>query len=408
MNRTPYTKVLCNLKLGGYEYRRVPFVLDQWGRPLESINSFVRDRLLKNWVKESHTTDLKVGRIIRFLMLLSKNNRSWDEPTHDYIALYVRDIENDRSSSDTINAHTSSIYEFYWYCEEKGFCKNIIGINNIDKNDYKYPLHVFPSRNPHKKYDNPFARRGSHKTLRSSITKDVDWQVAYEKALDCGTTVSLRDAALIHFILRTGARRIEVVSLTIDQFRDEIKPGQTQVILTLRKTKNHDSRDLVVPAEAYLEVKEFINEERPDMISNRRRDKHFVFCGSGNNGAALTVNYVSGRLRDTYGVAPHDGRSTFATNLMIELYRKGHSMESAMLIVRQRMGHSASDETSRTLRAFYLQAEAIVRAQEKGTELERARKEIADMRSNMATQEHEIEVLRRQVASLTKRSSSAG
>jgi hypothetical protein len=79
-----------------------------------------------------------------------------------------------------------------------------------------------------------------------------------------------------------------------------------------------------------------------------------------------------------------------------------------LLIVRQRMGHSASDETSRTLRAFYLQAEAIVRAQEKGTELELARKEIADMRSNMATQEHEIEVLRQQVASLTKHSSSSG
>lgn len=405
--RISYTKVLCDLTIEGVEYRRVPFILDQWGNPLEPLNSFVRHRLLKNWTKEKHTVDLKVGRILRFLKFLIKNNRRWNEPTHDYIALYVRDLENHQCSSDTMNFHTSTIYEFYWYCEENNFCKNLIGINNVDKNDYKYPVHVFPSLNPHRRYDNPFTRRGSYKSLRSSVTKDVDWQVAYNKALDFGTSVSLRDAALMHFILKTGARRIEVINLTLDQFFDEVKPSHAEIILTLKKTKNYDSRDLVVPVEAYLEVKEFIREERKNMISNRGRDKAFVFCGSGSNGAALTENYVSGRLRDVYGVAPHDGRSTFATNLMIDLYQKGISMESAMLIVRQRMGHSASDENSRTLRAFYLQAEAIVLAQEKVTELELARKEIAAMRLEMTIQKREVESLRHQIACLQAFNSSS-
>jgi predicted RNase H-like nuclease (RuvC/YqgF family) len=85
---------------------------------------------------------------------------------------------------------------------------------------------------------------------------------------------------------------------------------------------------------------------------------------------------------------------------MIEHYRNGLSLESAMLLVRQRMGHSATDETARTLRQHYLQAKAIVEAQESGSKLDQAREEIAQLKAKMAEKDREIEDLRRRVTSV--------
>ena len=303
-------------------------------------------------------------------------------------------VEKRERAAETLNALTSAIFEFYWTRQEAGFCDRVIGINDIDQDDYRYPLNVHPSRDPKRSYDNPMTRRGKNRTSRTSITQNAEWEDALEVALDTGTAVGARDGVLISFILQTGARRLEAASLEISDFEKAVGPNKKEMIINVG-TKIYESRDLVVPVEAYREVQDFIRDERPDLIANPRQDLGFVFCSTDKkSGAALTKSYISKRFKNTYGISPHDGRSTFATNEMIEHYRNGLDMDTAMLLVRERMGHSANDDTARTLRQHYLQAKALVQAEEAGSKLDKARTEIAELKAMMADKDRELEELR--------------
>ena len=352
MTGNAFIKVVCEVRWLDSLLRTVPFVFDSNGIPFEPLNAWVRESFPK-WSKVGQAVNQKVSRVVHFLNFLAENKRSWDEPTQHYLHLYVRVIEKGGISADTLNSHTSAIFEFFWRCEERGFCNRVIGINDSDQDDYRYPLHVHSSRSPKRDYDNPLTRRGKNRTLRSSITQNSEWEAAYERALDYRTSASARDAVFISFIHQTGARRLEALSLETSDFEKQVSPNAKEVIISVN-SKYYDSRDLVVPVEAYLEIQEFISDERPALIANRRKDQGYVFCGGRSDGRALSKTYISNRLRNTYQIAPHDGRSTFATNQMIEHYRNGLSLESAILLVRERMGHSPTDETARTLRQHYL------------------------------------------------------
>ncbi|RCW75222.1 phage integrase family protein [Marinobacter nauticus] len=403
-----YKKVPCEIRwLGDQQLKGVPFVFDLNGFPFEPLNAWVRENL-NQWTKKgirqqggeapARNFDQKVSRVVSFLNFLDANDRSWDEPTQDYLHLYVLMVEKKERAAETLNAITSAIFEFYWTRQKAGFCDRVIGINDVDQDDYRYPLNVHPSRNPKRDYDNPMTRRGKNRTSRTSITQNSDWEDALEKALDSGTAVGARDAVLISFILQTGARRLEAASLKTSDFEKAVGPSKNEMIINV-DTKIYQSRDLIVPVEAYREVQDFIRDERHDLISNPRKDFGCVFCSTDKkNGAALTKSYISRRLKNIYGISPHDGRSTFATNEMIEHYRNGLDMDTAMLLVRERMGHSANDETARTLRQHYLQAKALVQAEEAGSKLDRARKEIAELKSVMAEKDRELDELRRLLA----------
>lgn len=406
-----YKKVPCEVRwLGDQQLKAVPFVFDRNGNPFEPLNSWVRENLslwarkgTKSQGKEAlaQNFDQKISRVVSFLNFLDANNRGWNEPTQDYLHLFVLTIERKDRAAETLNAFTSAIFEFYWTSQKARFCERVIGINDIDQDDYRYPLNVYPSRDPKREYDNPMIRRGKNRARRASITRNADWEEAVERAFDSGTAVGARDAVLISFILQTGARRLEAACLEISDFKKAVGPNKKEMIINV-DTKIYDSRDLEVPVEAYREVQDFIRDERHDLISNRGKDIGFVFCSTDKkNGAPLTKSYISRRLKDTYGISPQDGRSTFATNQMIEHYRNGLDIDTAILLVRERMGHSASDETAQTLRQHYLQAKALVQAEEAGSKLDMARKEIAELKSVMAEKDRELEELRRLLAVTT-------
>lgn len=405
MTKPRYSKVICKVTYHGETLSSVPFVIDEAGRPFEPLNVFVRENF-DHWHKRSGSVGQTVDRVLMFFQLLSRNNRDWDEPAHHYVGLYLKELEKTDLAPETINAHTDAIYAFYWMCEERGFCNRLIGINDVDNDDYRFPLRVLHHNSPRQEYANPFRKKGKNKTLRPRITGNKDWESAIEKALDANTSVGARDAMLMSLILYTGARRVEALSLKVDAFRENVSTDQPYVHRTVL-TKLYETRDLRIPREIYLEVRDFINEERPELIADlRKRDAGFVFCGERGTGDRLTNSHISNRLQNTYGVIPSDGRSTFATNLMIELLREGFSQESAILYVRQLMGHSPNDQTAQTLRGHYLQAKAILEAEDKGTLLEQAHKENADLKALIAKRDEKIDQLIKQIESLE--SSQAG
>ncbi|MDC9612055.1 site-specific integrase, partial [Pseudoalteromonas sp. GABNS16H] len=197
----------------------------------KNIDQWTKKGIRQRGEAPARNFDQKVSRVVSFLNFLDANGRNWDEPTQDYLYLFVSTVEQKERAAETLNAFTSAIFDFYWTRQEAGFCYRVIGINDVDQDDYRNPLHVHPSRDPKRDYDNPMTRRGKNRTSRTSITENEEREDALERALDSGTALGARDGVLISFILQTGARRLEAANLETSDFEKTVDPKKKEVII---------------------------------------------------------------------------------------------------------------------------------------------------------------------------------
>lgn len=379
-----YKKIICEVTYSG-KVQKVPFIIDQTGMPLEPLNAFVRAKIFESTKNALSTINQKTDNIISFLCFLKENGRSWAEVTHDRLRQF-RDQgggnkKRDRNSN-TINTYLSAIYEFYWWCERKQFCEGVIGVTDVDEDDYLFPLFVYPppygSKTP---YRIPNLLKTPPSRIRTNITTKDAWEEAYEQALDEGSIYGKRDAALILFILTTGARQVEASTTHTDQFGVDPHPKQKDLSVRTRRAKNsNEGRYLQVPVETYIEMQEFIQEDRPSLLMNRRRDAGYLFCNP--NGEPLSKSHLW-RILAKYGLKSHDGRSNNLTEFFVEKIREGIDQESAILLAREHAGHSQNDKSARTLKQYYLQAKAIFTAQAEGTYLEQERRKNATLQAEL-------------------------
>ena len=108
--RDAYTKIPCEVCwLGDQRLKAVPFVFDRNGTPFEPINAWVRKNI-DQWTKKgirqrgeapARNFDQKVSRVVSFLNFLDANGRNWDEPTQDYLYLFVSTVEQKERSRRT-------------------------------------------------------------------------------------------------------------------------------------------------------------------------------------------------------------------------------------------------------------------------------------------------------------------
>lgn len=397
-----YKKLLCQVNYSSKPLDKVPFVIGPEGTPFEPLNAFIRAALFDSSKNGVSTVNAKVDKIVTFLCYLQKNDRRWTRATHDRVRQFRNQggIGKRKRNSTTINGYIGAIYEFYWWCEGEGYCNRVIGINNVDKDDYLFPLFVYPpGPNDTKDYSLPNLLDPTPSRMRTDITDKEKWEAAYEKALDEDSIYSQRDAALILFILQSGARRGEAQSAHTDQFNEDPHPTQKTMPVKVRKTKNSDGgRILNIPVETYLEMQNFIEDVRPSLLTNRRIDAGYLFCNP--KGQSLSNSYFN-RILTKYAIKPHDGRSTNLTEFFIEKIKEGIDEESAILLAREHAGHSQNDRSAKTLKQHYLQAKAIFNAQNQGTYLEQEKRKSSALqaeldlaKSKIAQLEHELEVLK--------------
>jgi integrase/recombinase XerD len=147
-------------------------------------------------------------------------------------------------------------------------------------------------------------------------------------APDAGTTLGLRDRAMLETLYATGLRVSELVTL---------KTGQVSHDMGLVRVLGKGSKERLVPLgeEALHWVKRYVAEGRPQLLKGRLVDDLFVTT----HGAAMTrqafwhlIKRYAAQAGVTSPVSPHTLRHAFATHLL------NHGAD--LRVVQLLLGHS--------------------------------------------------------------------
>lgn len=381
--------------LAGREAPNFPTYIDSYsGEPHRCLNSYLRYRYLDR--KRSLVTvgknALHISAFLNHLYLQTNCDDefwidAWRLVTTSKVQNFQNTLRQSIESISTRNQYISDIYDFYWFCEQRGYIEGVIGISDIAISDKEYPLYVLPApQGTSAEFKIPIRERES-KRQRANIGTPADWDEALRITLSNESILSERDELILRMVRETNVRREEVVNLHISQFSADLR-GE-YMTFSLLKDKNNKRRSIKVNAELYRDVQDFIDCARNEFVSGEN-DAGYIFTGQHRSGTGLHPNYVN-QLLNKYGVKPHDGRSVSITERMLQLIDDGMDKTSIMMIVGQEAGHSLSSK-GKTLEQHYVQAEVLA----KGSKYET----VGQLKKKLIEKDQEIEILKKRIEAL--------
>ena len=136
-----------------------------------------------------------------------------------------------------------------------------------------------------------------------------------------GTTLALRDRALLEVLYGTGARISEAVGLDVDDLDldAELDPGQAQGTVLLR---GKGSKERIVPVGSYARaaVQAYVVQARPALVSTGKGTPALFLNARGGRlsrqSAWTVIVKAADRAGITAEVSPHTLRHSFATHLL--------------------------------------------------------------------------------------------
>jgi integrase/recombinase XerD len=143
----------------------------------------------------------------------------------------------------------------------------------------------------------------------------ADVEAMLETAGSAGTTLALRDRALLELLYGTGARISEAVGLDVDDL--DMSPGQGQVLL-----RGKGSKERMVPVGSYAReaISAYLVRARPELVAGGRGTPAMFLNARGgrlSRQSAWTVLVKTAeRAGVTADVSPHTMRHSFATHLL--------------------------------------------------------------------------------------------
>lgn len=372
-----------------------PFVVDDDTQEIvEPIalflaSKFNNDACFRNgtWTKmrsaRAAAEDLKVW----WHFLSSTGSGQWDDVGDRVLASYLRTLLRTRSEktgrhldAGTIRRHCASIDAFYEYAR------------------LKWPGATFPSVNSAKVLAGFGVGRTGHETDRLPRPISETSVRAINSALGPLPTSRLpkqssRSRLAFAIAVQVGLRIDEILHLRADTF-DRMSPspadGMKASVLRIQKTKGLVPRDVHFPNWLILELKHYIQHERAESLQHGRRtwlrdakDEPWQLllnrpdARGRNAGKSATADSIEADFNSAVkglglmmpttnmeGTASkvnvdeprhvfHDGRHTYAHWTFSGLLTRGHKIEGAWLLLRNRLGHKNVRTTIDTyLRAF--------------------------------------------------------
>jgi integrase/recombinase XerC len=229
--------------------------------------------------------------------------------TKDLMRRYIRGLTNKGNKASTINQRLRILNEVFKLMSEE----KLIGENPIDSDMYLKEAQTLPKAKPFP----------TMKAIISKVDKEKDRN-------------ALRDIALLHFMLDTGARRAEVSGLALERVSETAKKATVT-------GKGEKERIVPFSEETAKAIAEYIEKERPNIRGSEKSP--YVFLGTrGEPLSGDAIFKIVKKYSERAGVklSPHVFRHSMAT----EMLKRGVNLEALRIM----LGHASLDTTQQYLK----------------------------------------------------------
>ncbi|HHC7359628.1 TPA: hypothetical protein ACN30T_003018 [Vibrio parahaemolyticus] len=395
-----------DFKVGNRKLGNMPFVMDSNGYPHQLINEYLlgyETITMRRDVEQTVTPKARhIVRVYNELNKLVYTNPEFESSpryeTEDVESikeifhnlwllsnssklLKVQDNMEQRGDveNSTINARISAFCHFLFWAEDNGYCKGVIGINDLEarkgEEGFRIPvLAAAPKSKARFRISWRLDDKGSPPMPMGMIGKhDKAYTALMEKGdSEKSMVIAMRDLLLLRTMREIGLRREEAATLDAAEFCQE-DPIYTELgdkvycKTSATKGANKDSRIFPCPVELYFEIQAFSESIRLELIPKKYRNpyggyvkgfeepkKLFLSTETGDHIKPNTVN----KILKPYGINPHSSRKTAFTEICMGLIGMGYSKKECLFILGEIAGHSIKSE-GKTVERYYLIAEEM-------------------------------------------------
>lgn len=322
---------------------------------------------------EEVTVALNANQLVRVLNYLHQTrNFSLSSLVNDDLEGYIDQSEDNQSfRTSDVNRLVNALH----WAQERGYLPfTICGANDLEKGKF-YPVTVKYTKNGYAKSD---FKRTERKQHRIELASEDDIEaifegiadryeaVPYDKRRDWFEDICERDILMLSLQLDAGLRGIEVSKLKIKHLPSresnlEAVQNETMQEILIEDSKGQKTRHVSVSAVLIMQLYEYIDHSRPNLLSNRKvnrghdfRDLGYIFP-SMQDGQMITTrqlyNIVS---KDAPRVSPQVLRRNGLTNITkraIELLRQTRGIdytdEDVLIHAASQAGHEKPSTTQK-------------------------------------------------------------
>jgi site-specific recombinase XerD len=295
---------------------------------------------------------------------LNRSRIRWDQ-VDDSTMMTWRDRDLRGLEPATVNGYLSTVFRMYLWAEKNAYVRGLIGEPNLAINIHPpLSVEVTSDRRGTCRFVSPLLKKTVAKPVLPTPTHEDITTIHETLAELYGVNVDLmvRDALVLTWAETAGARRMEVLSLKVDQIPSweeiqRLEDTEEKCELTIMG-KGRKSRSIWVGADILIQTREYIENERESVVNRWRKrlgsnyEKPKEIFLSSKTGISIQKDTVSQIFATAFRKAAvrgsmHRVRARFITGLTenaaekeFEKFGSIPDATSLLLPIAQIAGHS--------------------------------------------------------------------
>jgi len=303
------------------DWGRLPLIVDSFCNVIDPPSDWLIFLRTQNG-RSNNTISQYASSLRLYWDFLNNNSLNWIAISDSHLKLWRNNLLNICEAA-TVNGHLCVVTSFYQWAQENLLVNNIIG--ETLPNHAPYPIRLV-KKGRRGKLCNSLLLKEVRKP-KSPIPTESEVDLMFER-LSSGVSrpESIRNCLLANWILITGLRRAEVLSLKINQIPNLHKCYEYEAEDKLFKLKimgkGNVLRVISITSELLIKTREFINQTRPELFpkSMLRNESQHIFISS-KNGKVLSNTVVSRMFSEALKngkskLTMHRLRARFASKLV--------------------------------------------------------------------------------------------